>query len=196
MSVYELEQPVTSRETYLRCLTYLNAVNAEIETQFRLTWPSHTERLRTEGYCDMRIADLDFRSPMTRPLAQIARPPVSLIPPRRCPCGRRNGDLTVIRSCRPATFDYRIDIKRKTDTSFPFLMIIGGTIASPRVLASSKRRTRDGPRGCSGLWRGPMTGETGCVIWARGCRPATSEDCIDIAVENGIWHRAIRALRA
>ena len=32
MSVYELEQPVTSRETYRRCLTYLNAVNAEIET--------------------------------------------------------------------------------------------------------------------------------------------------------------------
>lgn len=49
MSVYELEQPVTSRETYLRCLTYLNAVNAEIETQFRLTWPSHTARLRAEG---------------------------------------------------------------------------------------------------------------------------------------------------
>ena len=49
MSVYELEQPVTSRETYLRCLTYLNAVNAEIETQFRLTWPSHAERLRAEG---------------------------------------------------------------------------------------------------------------------------------------------------
>ena len=49
MSVYELEQPVTSRETYLRCLTYLNAVNAEIETQFRLTWPSHTERLRADG---------------------------------------------------------------------------------------------------------------------------------------------------
>jgi chromosome partitioning protein len=49
MSVYELEQPVTSRETYLRCLTYLNAVNAEIETQFRLTWPSHAERLRSEG---------------------------------------------------------------------------------------------------------------------------------------------------
>jgi chromosome partitioning protein len=49
MSVYELEQPVTSRETYLRCLTYLNAVNAEIETQFRLTWPSHADRLRAEG---------------------------------------------------------------------------------------------------------------------------------------------------
>src|SRR5271166_5248801 len=49
MSVYELEQPVTSRETYLRCLTYLNGVNAEIETQFRLTWPSHADRLRAEG---------------------------------------------------------------------------------------------------------------------------------------------------
>ena len=49
MSVYELEQPVTSRETYRRCLTYLNAVNAEIETQIRLTWPSHKARLRTEG---------------------------------------------------------------------------------------------------------------------------------------------------
>lgn len=49
MSVYELEQPVTSRETYQRCMTYLNAVNAEVETQIRLTWPSHTERLRTMG---------------------------------------------------------------------------------------------------------------------------------------------------
>jgi chromosome partitioning protein len=49
MSVYELEQPVTSRETYLRCMTYLNAVNAEIETQIRLTWPSHIEGLRAEG---------------------------------------------------------------------------------------------------------------------------------------------------
>jgi chromosome partitioning protein len=49
MSVYELEQPVTSRETYLRCITYLNAVNAEIETQIRLTWPSHANRLRAEG---------------------------------------------------------------------------------------------------------------------------------------------------
>jgi chromosome partitioning protein len=49
MSVYELEQPVTSRETYMRCLTYLNSVNAEIETQVRLMWPSHAERLRTEG---------------------------------------------------------------------------------------------------------------------------------------------------
>jgi chromosome partitioning protein len=49
MTVYDLEQPVTSRETYQRCLTYLNAANAEIEMQIRLTWPSHAERLRTEG---------------------------------------------------------------------------------------------------------------------------------------------------
>lgn len=49
MSVYELEQPVTSRETYQRCITYLNAVNAEIEMQIRLTWPSHAVRLRAEG---------------------------------------------------------------------------------------------------------------------------------------------------
>jgi len=49
MTVYELENPVTSRETYQRCMTYLNGVNAEIETQIRLTWPSQTERLRAEG---------------------------------------------------------------------------------------------------------------------------------------------------
>jgi chromosome partitioning protein len=49
MTVYDLDGPVTSRETYQRCLTYLNAVNAEVETLLRLTWPSHTERLRAEG---------------------------------------------------------------------------------------------------------------------------------------------------
>ncbi len=49
MTVYELEHPVTSRETYQRCMTYLNAVNAEIETQIRLTWPSQIGRLRAEG---------------------------------------------------------------------------------------------------------------------------------------------------
>jgi len=49
MTVYDLDGPVTSRETYLRCLTYLNAVNAEVETLIRLTWPSHSERLRAEG---------------------------------------------------------------------------------------------------------------------------------------------------
>jgi chromosome partitioning protein len=49
MTVYELEHPVTSRETYQRCITYLNGVNAEVETQIRLTWPSHAARLRAEG---------------------------------------------------------------------------------------------------------------------------------------------------
>jgi chromosome partitioning protein len=49
MTVYELEHPVTSRETYQRCLTYLNGVNAEVETQIRLTWPSHAARLRADG---------------------------------------------------------------------------------------------------------------------------------------------------
>ncbi|WP_158742943.1 AAA family ATPase [Acidisphaera sp. L21] len=49
MTVYELEGPVTSRETYQRGLTYLNAANAEVETLIRLTWPSHAERLRSDG---------------------------------------------------------------------------------------------------------------------------------------------------
>lgn len=49
MTVYELEQPVTSRETYQRCMTYLNGVNAEVETLIRLTWPSHADRLRADG---------------------------------------------------------------------------------------------------------------------------------------------------
>jgi chromosome partitioning protein len=49
MTVYELEHPVTSRDTYQRCMTYLNGVNAEVETQIRLTWPSQVARLRAEG---------------------------------------------------------------------------------------------------------------------------------------------------
>ena len=49
MTVYELEGPVTSRQTYQRGLTYLNGVNAEVETLMRLTWPSHAGRLRDEG---------------------------------------------------------------------------------------------------------------------------------------------------
>jgi chromosome partitioning protein len=49
MTVYDLERPVTSRDTYQRCLTHLNGVNAEIETLVRLTWPSQAERLRSEG---------------------------------------------------------------------------------------------------------------------------------------------------
>lgn len=49
MTVYDLEGPVTSRQTYQRCLTYLNGVNAEVETLIRLTWPSQAAKLRTEG---------------------------------------------------------------------------------------------------------------------------------------------------
>ena len=49
MSVYELEQPVTSRETHNRALTHLNGVNGEIEIEIRKTWPSHAERLAREG---------------------------------------------------------------------------------------------------------------------------------------------------
>ena len=49
MSVYELEQPITSKETCTRCINFLNAVNAEIETQIRLTWESQAGRLRAEG---------------------------------------------------------------------------------------------------------------------------------------------------
>ena len=49
MTVYDLDGPVTSRETYQRCLTYLNGVNAEVETLIRLTWPSQASRLRVEG---------------------------------------------------------------------------------------------------------------------------------------------------
>lgn len=49
MTIYELAQPVTSRETYQRGLTSLNGANAEIHRQIRMTWPSHSERLRAEG---------------------------------------------------------------------------------------------------------------------------------------------------
>lgn len=49
MSVYELEGPMTSRETHLRCRNILDAVNAEIETLIRMSWPSHKAQLRNEG---------------------------------------------------------------------------------------------------------------------------------------------------
>jgi chromosome partitioning protein len=49
MTIYELPNPVTSRETYMRGLNYLNGVNEEIETQIRMGWPSHAQRLRAEG---------------------------------------------------------------------------------------------------------------------------------------------------
>ena len=49
MTVYELEAPITSREVHRRAKVYLDAVNREIETLIRKTWPSHQEGLRREG---------------------------------------------------------------------------------------------------------------------------------------------------
>ena len=49
MTVYELEGPTTSRSVRDRCLTYLDGVNSEIETDIRSMWPSHESRLRREG---------------------------------------------------------------------------------------------------------------------------------------------------
>lgn len=49
MTVYELEAPITSRDVHRRAKVYLDAVNREIETLIRKTWPSHHEGLRREG---------------------------------------------------------------------------------------------------------------------------------------------------
>lgn len=48
-SVYELDGPITSRETHNRCKAYLNAVNKEIELLIRHSWPSHHESLKQQG---------------------------------------------------------------------------------------------------------------------------------------------------
>lgn len=48
MSVYELSSPITSKQTHDRCRGYLDAVNREIETEIRKTWPSHAQKLRDE----------------------------------------------------------------------------------------------------------------------------------------------------
>lgn len=49
MTVYDLPGPTTSRETYNRCIKYLDRVNGEIETRIRRTWPSHIPQLRAEA---------------------------------------------------------------------------------------------------------------------------------------------------
>lgn len=49
MTVYELSGPITSKGVRDRCLTYLEAVNSEIETEIRKTWPSHSDALRKAG---------------------------------------------------------------------------------------------------------------------------------------------------
>lgn len=49
MTVYEVDNPMTSKAVRDRCLTYLNGVNEEILVDVRATWPSHAARLRKEG---------------------------------------------------------------------------------------------------------------------------------------------------
>jgi chromosome partitioning protein len=49
MTVYEVDNPMTSKAVRDRCLTYLNGVNEEILVDIRATWPSHAARLRKEG---------------------------------------------------------------------------------------------------------------------------------------------------
>jgi chromosome partitioning protein len=49
MTVYELNNPMTSKAVRDRCLTYLNGVNEEILVDIRSTWLSHAARLRKEG---------------------------------------------------------------------------------------------------------------------------------------------------
>lgn len=50
MTVYEVNEPMTSKAVRDRCLTYLNGVNEEILLDVRKTWPSHIDRLRKEGH--------------------------------------------------------------------------------------------------------------------------------------------------
>lgn len=49
MTVYELDKPITSRKTHSRCRVYLDALNKEIRTLIRRTWPSQREALHEEG---------------------------------------------------------------------------------------------------------------------------------------------------
>ncbi|MGI9488665.1 MAG: AAA family ATPase [Geminicoccaceae bacterium] len=49
MSVYELQKPLTSRETHNRCRASLDAVNAEIELLIQQSWPSYNSRLSAQG---------------------------------------------------------------------------------------------------------------------------------------------------
>ena len=49
MTVFELDKPITSKKTHDRCMVYLRALNNEIRTLVRRTWPSQREALRQEG---------------------------------------------------------------------------------------------------------------------------------------------------
>jgi len=48
-TVYELDRPTTSSKVHRRCLNVLDAVNGEIESLIRKSWPSHAKKLREEG---------------------------------------------------------------------------------------------------------------------------------------------------
>ncbi len=48
-SVYEIGQPTASRQTWTRCMSYLDAYGKELELLIRKTWPSHYESLEQAG---------------------------------------------------------------------------------------------------------------------------------------------------
>jgi chromosome partitioning protein len=48
-TVYELERPATSAKTHKRCVSSMDAVFKEIETEIRKCWRSHHADLRDEG---------------------------------------------------------------------------------------------------------------------------------------------------
>jgi len=49
MTVYELDQPVTSRATHNRAVKHLDAVCKELEIEIRRTWPTHSKKLLDEA---------------------------------------------------------------------------------------------------------------------------------------------------
>jgi chromosome partitioning protein len=49
MTVYELDHPSASHETFMRCKNQFNAVNRELEMLIRQQWPSHADRLAAES---------------------------------------------------------------------------------------------------------------------------------------------------
>lgn len=48
-TVYEIGQPTASRQTWTRCMSYLDAYGKELELLIRKTWPSHYESLEQAG---------------------------------------------------------------------------------------------------------------------------------------------------
>ena len=48
-TVYEVTGPSARTETHKRCRAYLDTFGSEIELLIRKTWPSHAEKLMSEG---------------------------------------------------------------------------------------------------------------------------------------------------